>query len=66
MSSIVHVITYAGPPTLAPVAVGQHWVDTLNKETYLSVGTSTVNDWQISNVNTSPIADDAVAMAIAL
>lgn len=40
-----HVIEYAGPPSAAPTAVSQHWVDTLNKVEYFSVGTSTVADW---------------------
>lgn len=43
--SIVHILTFAGPPSGAPLDIGQHWIDTLNKITYMSVGTSTVADW---------------------
>lgn len=41
----LHVIRFAGPPTAAPTRTGVHWIDTLNKATYVSAGTSSVADW---------------------
>lgn len=41
----VHIIEFAGPPSAAPSARGQHWIDTLNGDEYFSVGTATVADW---------------------
>ncbi len=43
-----HLIKRNGPPTTAPDAIGVHYLDTLNKKAYFSVGTDTVNDW-VSN-----------------
>lgn len=34
-----------GPPSTVPTAVCQHYVDTLAKNAYLSVGTTDVEDW---------------------
>lgn len=52
MSDIVHVIKFAGPPSEAPVRVGQHWVDTLNKEMYFSIGTDRIEDWKQLQLDT--------------
>ncbi len=41
----IHVIECPGPPNVIPEAVGQHWVDTLNRRLYESVGTVSVDDW---------------------
>lgn len=41
----LHLVLNAGPPTGAPPSAGIHWVDTLNRVNYISVGTSTVADW---------------------
>lgn len=41
----VHVIECPGPPTVAPTMTGQHWIDTLNRITYISVGTASLADW---------------------
>lgn len=40
-----HITRFAGPPTTAPIESGHHWVDTLNKQEYASVGTDSVSDW---------------------
>jgi len=45
MALNVHVIECAGPPTIAPTFTGQHWIDTITKQLYFSVGTDTVSDW---------------------
>jgi hypothetical protein len=41
----IHVYECAGPPTIPPTHVGQHWVDTVNGDHYLANGTSSINDW---------------------
>lgn len=41
----VHVFHCDGPPSIAPTGLGQHWVDTVARQTYISVGTATIADW---------------------
>ena len=41
----IHVITGSTAPTTAPTQLGEHYVDTVNKKHYLSVGISSLNDW---------------------
>lgn len=43
-----HITRFAGPPTAAPNASGDHWVDTSNGNHYLSKGTSSVSDWVLT------------------
>jgi hypothetical protein len=45
MSDIVHVIKATINPNSAPTRSGQHWVNETTKQTWLSVGTSTISDW---------------------
>ena len=40
-----HITRQAGPPTIVPLATGDHYVDTTNNITYLSRGTSSSSDW---------------------
>jgi len=40
-----HITRFQGPPTAAPLATGDHWVDELNGISYVSVGTTGVTDW---------------------
>jgi len=42
---MVHVKYATAPPTTAPLRAGQHYIDTVNKVNYLSIGTSSVDDW---------------------
>ena len=41
----VHVIKGTGAPTTTPTKSGVHYIDTLAKKQYFSVGTSSVADW---------------------
>jgi len=43
-----HIYRGAGAPDFIPEDVGHHYVDTLTKDAYLSVGNQTVNDWVIA------------------
>jgi len=43
-----HVFYGSGAPTSTPTAVGQHYVDTLNGTSYLSVGTTSFSDWKVA------------------
>lgn len=44
-----HVFTGSGAPATTPTAVGQHYIDTTNKVSYISVGTSSPADWETSD-----------------
>jgi hypothetical protein len=41
-----HIFTGSGKPNSIPSKVGQHYVDTENNVHYISLGTSTTNDWK--------------------
>lgn len=57
MAINVHVFKCSGPPVAAPTLEGQHWVDTVSKQIYLSVGISSVNDWILVNSSDTIITD---------
>ena len=40
-----HVFTGSGAPATTPTAVGQHYIDTTNDQSYISVGTASSADW---------------------
>ena len=42
-----HIITATVAPTAAPTAIGIHYIDTVTGLEYISVGTSTVDDWKV-------------------
>lgn len=44
--SLLHIIRAAVNPTAAPDQVGVHWVNTVTKQTFFSVGTGVVGDWK--------------------
>ena len=44
-----HIFTGSGAPTSTPTKVGQHYIDTTNKITYVSAGTTSSADWKISS-----------------
>lgn len=65
-----HIFTGSGAPATTPLGVGNHYVDTLNDETYISVGTASSADWKLlsaansfATINapsgTDPVADSA-------
>ena len=43
MAKHIYIETVA--PSVAPTAVGHHWINTADKEHYVSVGTGSVGDW---------------------
>ena len=43
-----HIYRGAGAPDFIPEDVGHHYVDTLTKDAYLSVGNQSVDDWVIA------------------
>jgi hypothetical protein len=43
-----HIFRGSGAPNFIPEDVGHHYVDIVTKDAYLSVGSSTVNDWVIA------------------
>lgn len=56
-----HIFTGSGAPVTAPTRVGQHYIDTLNKLTYVSAGTSTAADWKPSDATVAIAAHVAEA-----
>lgn len=42
-----HIFKKSGPPDFTPRAAGHHYIDILNETHYLSVGTSSSNDWKL-------------------
>jgi hypothetical protein len=44
-----HVFTGTTPPGFTPTAVGQHYIDTTTKISYISVGTAASGDWETSD-----------------
>lgn len=55
-----HIYTGSGAPATTPTAVGQHYIDTTNGVSYISVGTSSSGDWETSDA-TAAIAAHVAA-----
>lgn len=57
-----HIYKGSGAPTFVPREAGHHYVDTLNGNQYLSVGTVTAGDWRLVTYGqyTNEQAQDAV------
>lgn len=56
---VIHIIKATVDPSSAPLRVGQHWINTVTKKEFFSLGTSSVGDWSES------ISSGAIAAAIA-
>jgi hypothetical protein len=56
--SAIHIIKAIVNPSAAPARVGQHWINTVTKQTFFSVGTSNVGDWVQLGVSGSIIVED--------
>jgi hypothetical protein len=41
-----HIFTGTAPPATTPTGIGHHYIDTTNKVSYVSVGTSSSADWE--------------------
>lgn len=44
-----HIFVGSGAPASTPTAIGQHYIDTTNRVSYISVGTSSSSDWETSD-----------------
>lgn len=60
----VHVICCDGPPTIIPLACGQHWIDTLNRVHYTSVGTASIADWICEDQSVIKLMDCDASVAV--
>jgi len=49
MAKKVHVIECNHPPDIIPPDTGVHWIDTVNRKAYISIGTASIADWIIDN-----------------
>lgn len=47
----LHIYSGSGAPSFAPQGIGHHYVDTTNKVSYVSVGTSGPSDWESSDAS---------------
>ena len=46
MADGLHIVYRDADPTEAPPRAGIHWVNTVTKKTFFSIGTDTVLDWK--------------------
>jgi len=54
----IHIIKNDGPPSgIIPPGIGVHYIDTLNDDTYLSVGTDSAADWVLQGGSGSSFTD---------
>lgn len=44
-----HIFSGSGAPAFTPSQIGQHYIDTTNKVSYISVGTTSSSDWETSD-----------------
>jgi hypothetical protein len=44
-----HIFSGSGAPATAPTKIGHHYIDTLNKVSYIATGTSSALDWKASD-----------------
>lgn len=50
-----HIYSGSGAPTTTPAGIGHHFIDTTNKQSYISVGTSNSADWKATAGGTEAI-----------
>lgn len=43
-----HIFSGAGAPATTPTGIGHHYIDTTSNDSYISVGTSSAADWQLT------------------
>ena len=58
---VLHIVQQAVSPSLAPTGIGHHWVNTVTKDTWISVGTSSVADWKKVNNDAAIATHEAAA-----
>lgn len=44
-----HIFSGSGAPATTPTGIGHHYIDTLNNVAYISVGTTSAADWDLSD-----------------
>jgi len=52
-----HVIESTVAPNELPTAVGQHWIDTVGKRHWVSIGTTLIGDWQEQLTSDNALTD---------
>lgn len=53
-----HIFTGTAAPSTPPTGIGHHYVDTVAKKTYISVGTALVSDWR--DIDDSSLVENAI------
>jgi len=56
-----HIFAGSGVPAFTPTAIGQHYIDTVGKVSYISVGTSSSADWETSDAAAAIAAHEALS-----
>lgn len=51
-----HVFIGSGAPSSTPTKLGQHYIDVVSKISYVSVGTGSSADWQVTKAPTIPVS----------
>lgn len=46
-----HIFSGSGAPASTPTAIGQHYIDTTNGASYISVGTTSAADWESADAS---------------
>lgn len=63
MAEVIHTSSGVGAPASTPTSLGMHYTDTQNKDTYLSVGTSSPADWKKLRTGDDPTPPEKAASA---
>lgn len=59
-----HIFSGITAPTTAPEGIGHHYVDTVAKKSWISVGTSSPSDWKIPDGDWSFLVEDALVNGV--
>lgn len=57
-----HIFTGTTAPSTVPEGLGHHYVDTVAKKTYISVGTTLVSDWKTTDE--SDVVENAIVSGV--
>lgn len=63
MADKQHIFKGSGAPVTTPAETGHHYVDTTNGVAYISVGTTSSADWQLSNLANTAVTPGSYTSA---
>jgi len=59
-----HIFSGVTAPTTAPEGIGHHYIDTVAKKAYFSVGTSSSSDWIFPDGDWSFLVEDVIVNGV--